>query len=88
MTKSIQHTFHYSHAPEVVWEYLTKAELIAQWLMENNFEAIVGHDFQFRTRPLPQYEFDGIAYCKVLEIIPFSKLSYTWNGGPVHGEFT
>ena len=88
MSKSIQHTFHYSHAPEVVWEYLTKSELIAQWLMENDFKPIVGHDFQFRTKPLPQYDFDGIAHCKVMEVIPFKKLSYTWKGGPGNGEFT
>ncbi len=81
MTKSIQHTFHYSHAPEVVWEYLTKSELIAQWLMPNDFKPIAGHDFQFKTKPLPQFEFDGIAYCKVLEIEPFKKLSYSWKGG-------
>ena len=81
MSKSIQHTFHYSHAPEVVWEYLTKPELIAQWLMPNDFEPFEGRDFQFKTKPLPQFEFDGIAHCKVLEIIPFKKLSYSWKGG-------
>jgi uncharacterized protein YndB with AHSA1/START domain len=51
MTKSIRHQFFFQYSPEVVWEYLTKAELIAQWLMENDFEPIVGYDFEFRTRP-------------------------------------
>jgi len=37
MAKSIQHNYFFSHTPEVVWEYLIKAELIAQWLMENDF---------------------------------------------------
>ena len=86
MTKSIQHKFFYSHSPAVVWEYLTKAELMAQWLMENDFLPVVGHDFQFRTRPLPNYNFDGIIYCKVLEIIPLKKLSYSWKGGPGNGK--
>lgn len=29
--------------------------------------------------------FDGIVYCKVLEIVPFKKLSYTWKLGPGDG---
>ena len=27
-------------------------------------------------------------YCKVLEIIPFKKLSYSWKSGPGEGEIT
>jgi uncharacterized protein YndB with AHSA1/START domain len=86
MTKTIKHTFFYSHIPELVWEYLTKAELISQWLMANDFQPIVGHEFQFRTKPLPAYDFDGIVFCRVLEIIPFKKLSYSWKGGPGDGK--
>ncbi len=88
MTKSIRHQFFFPHPPEVVWEYLTKAELMAQWLMENDFLPIVGHDFQFRTKPLPQFNFDGTAYCKVLVIVPLKKLSYSWKGGPGDGRIT
>jgi uncharacterized protein YndB with AHSA1/START domain len=88
MTKRIQHKFYYPHPPEVVWEYLTKAELIEQWLMENDFQPIVGHDFQFRTKPMPNFNFNGIVYCKVLEIVPFKKLSYSWKGGPGDGKIT
>jgi uncharacterized protein YndB with AHSA1/START domain len=81
MTKTIKHKFFFSHPPETVWEYLTKAELLEQWLMKNDFKPIVGHDFQFRTNPIPSLDFDGICYCKVLEIIPLKKLSYSWKGG-------
>ncbi len=86
MKNTIKHTFHYSHSAEDVWEYLTKPELIAQWLMQNDFKPVVGHEFTFKTKPLPQFDFDGIAYCKVLEVVPFQKLSYTWKGGPGNGE--
>lgn len=86
MKNTIKHTFHYSHPVEDVWDYLTKPELIAQWLMENDFKPVVGHEFKFKTRPLPQFNFDGIAYCKVLEVVPLQKLSYTWKGGPGNGE--
>lgn len=88
MTKSIHHKYFFSHQPEVVWDYLTKAELIEQWLMKSNFLPIVGYDFTFTTRPLPSLNFDGIVYCKVLEIIPFKKLSYSWKGGPGEGKIT
>jgi len=86
MTKSIRHQFFFQHSPEVVWEYLTRADLMAQWLMENDFEPIIGYDFQFKARPMPDCHFDGIIYCKVLEVVPFKKLSYSWKLGPGGGK--
>jgi len=88
MTDRIQHTFFYAHPPAVVWAYLTKAELIAQWLMPNDFLPIVGYDFQFKTKPLPAMDFDGIVYCKVLEVKAPEKLSYSWKGGPGEGKIS
>ena len=88
MAKSIKHTFFFPHAPETVWEYLTKPELMELWLMKNDFQPIVGYDFQFRTNPIPSLDFDGIFYCKVLEIVPFKKLSYSWKSGPGEGKIT
>jgi uncharacterized protein YndB with AHSA1/START domain len=88
MTKSINHQFFFPHPVETVWEYLTKPELMEQWLMKNDFQPIVGLDFQFRTNPIPGLDFDGIFYCKVLEIVPLKKLSYSWKSGPGKGEIT
>lgn len=88
MAKDIQHTLFFPHAPEVVWEYLTTAELMAQWLMPTDFLPIVGRDFQFRTSPIEKFDFDGIVYCKVLEIVPHKRLSYSWKGGPGDGRVT
>ena len=88
MEKSIKHTFFYPHKPETVWEYLTKPELMELWLMKNDFQPIIGLDFQFRTSPIPGLDFDGIFYCKVLEIVPFKKLSYSWKSGPGDGKIT
>ena len=31
---------------------------------------------------MPQLNFDGIVYCKVLEIVPYQRLSYSWKSGP------
>jgi uncharacterized protein YndB with AHSA1/START domain len=88
MTKTIRHQFFFAHPKETVWEYLTKSELLEQWLMKNDFKPIVGHEFQFRTNPIPRLDFDGICYCKVLEIIPFETLSYSWKGGPGNRQIT
>lgn len=88
MAKIIRHQFFYSHPQETVWEYLTKPELMEQWLMKNDFQPVIGHDFQFRTNPIPGLNFDGIFYCKVLEIVPFSRLSYSWKSGPGEGKIT
>ncbi|MDR6942121.1 SRPBCC family protein [Mucilaginibacter pocheonensis] len=88
MKKIIKHEFFFSHPIETVWEYLTKPELMEQWLMKNDFQPTVGADFQFRTGPIPSLDFDGIFYCRVLEIIPFKKLSYSWKSGPGGGDIT
>jgi uncharacterized protein YndB with AHSA1/START domain len=88
MTKSIKHQFFFPHPPAIVWEYLTKPELLELWLMKNTFQPIIGADFQFRTNPIPNLNFDGICHCKVLEIVPFKKLSYSWRCGPGGGEIT
>jgi uncharacterized protein YndB with AHSA1/START domain len=88
MQNSIQHTVFYPHPPEAVWEYLTRPELIKQWLMETDFEPIVGYDFHFKTKAIPKLEFDGMVYCKVLEVVPPKKLTYSWKGGPGEGKIT
>jgi uncharacterized protein YndB with AHSA1/START domain len=88
MTRTIKHQFSFPHPPAMVWDYLTKPELMVLWLMKNDFQPVVGHDFQFRTNPIPSLNFDGIFYCKVLEIDPPKKLSYSWKSGPGDGEIT
>ncbi len=88
MQKEIKNEWVYEQSPNEVWEYLTQAELIALWLMPNNFKPIPGYEFQFRAKPIPSLDLDGIFYCKVLEIVPFQKLTYSWKGGSGNGVFT
>jgi uncharacterized protein YndB with AHSA1/START domain len=85
MAASIKHQLYFQHPPEAVWEYLTNSELMELWLMKSDFQPVLGHDFQFRIKPIPSLDFDGIVYCKVLEIVPFKKLSYSWKLGPGDG---
>ena len=39
------------HAQDKVWRALTQSQLMADWLMANDFEAQAGHHFQFRAQP-------------------------------------
>jgi uncharacterized protein YndB with AHSA1/START domain len=59
-----------------VWRALTDAKALSEWLMPNDFEPTVGHQFRFRDKP--QGGWDGIVHCEVTEIIPEQRLSYTW----------
>lgn len=88
MQKEIKNEWVYEQPPNEVGEYLTQAELIALWLMPNNFKPILGHEFQFQTKPIPSLELDGIFHCKVLEVISFQKLTYSWKGGSGNGVFS
>lgn len=88
MKNEIHQVWQLDHPVERVWHYLTDPKLLAMWLMENDFQPIVGHRFQFRTKAKPKFNFDGNIYCEVLEIIPLQKLSYSWRGGPGNGKST
>ena len=64
------------HPPEKIWRALTQGSLIKDWLMDNDFEPVVGHKFTFRSTPVPNW--DGIINCEVLVLEPNKKLSYSW----------
>lgn len=81
MQRNIVHHFTYLHPPEVVWEYLTDAGKLAQWLMPNDIKPVMGHKFRFQSKPMPRFGFDGIVHCEVLEVITNKRLVYTWKGG-------
>lgn len=80
MEKKIKQTWFFKQSPGEVWEYLTRPELIEQWLMKCNFKPIIGQKFQFTFTAKPEAKYHGVVDCEVLEIIPCSKLSYSWDG--------
>lgn len=67
----------FAHPPEKLWRALTESPLLAQWMLNNDFEPVVGRSFQFRSPPMPQW--DGLIDCKVLIVDPLKQLSYTWS---------
>jgi uncharacterized protein YndB with AHSA1/START domain len=52
--------------------------------MENDIRPIVGHKFNFRTRPMGDW--DGIVHCEILEVDELNKLVYTWRSGSDNSE--
>ena len=65
-----------AHSPARVWRALTDSDLLARWLMPNDFAPIVGHRFTFRTQLQPG--FDGIVHCEVLVCEPEQQLQWAW----------
>jgi len=72
MEKEIKHIWHFNKSPKEVWDYLTKPELLEQWLMKSDFKPVLGHKFRFTSPSGCEHD------CEVLEIKPFTKLSYSW----------
>ena len=64
-TKSIVVERVIPHAPEKIWGAHSGA-MIAEWLMKNDFKAVVGHKFQFHATPMPGWK--GYTNCEVLEV--------------------
>jgi uncharacterized protein YndB with AHSA1/START domain len=69
----------FTYPPERLWRALTDSAALSDWLMENDFQPVLHHEFTFRTKPAPG--FDGIVHCRVTEIDPPTRLAYTWGAG-------
>ena len=64
------------HPPEKIWRALTQGPLIKDWLMDNDFQPVVGHKFSFRATPVANWS--GVIDSEVLVVEPNKKLSYSW----------
>jgi uncharacterized protein YndB with AHSA1/START domain len=63
--------------PNKIWRALTEGALMKQWLLDNDFQPVVGHRFDFRAPPMADW--NGIIDSEVLVMVPNEKLSYRWN---------
>ena len=66
----------YPHSPKQVWKALTDRRALSAWMMDNNFEARLGHQFQFQSRSLLGQKLT--IYCEILEIEAPKRLVYSW----------
>ena len=67
-----------AHPPEDVWLALTDPQALAEWLMPNNFEPVVGRKFRFHVDPMPG-PYPGGSECEVLEVEAPRRLVYSWS---------
>lgn len=65
------------YPPARVWKALTSRDLIAAWMVPNDFELRVGHRF---TLDMQNW---GITSCEVLAFEPCVMLQYSWRNGPL-----
>lgn len=78
MQRDVHLEFVYPHPPEKVWRAIADPKVLGSWLMDNDLQPVVGHTFQFRSKPQPGW--NGIVDCKVVEADPPRTLAYTWAG--------
>lgn len=81
MARKLRFEAVYPFPPEQVWVALTDSEALADWLMPNDFRPVVGHRFNFRTKPAPG--FDGVVHCEVLTLDPPKRIAFSWKGGGI-----
>jgi uncharacterized protein YndB with AHSA1/START domain len=70
------------HPPATVWRAITEPELIARWLMPNDFKLEVGHKFTFQGFPIPAAGFGGTGHSEVLGFEPEKMLRIAWRAAP------
>lgn len=76
-TETISLEIELEHPPEKVWRARTEPELLSQWLLSvSGLELEPGAAFTFTREPMPDR--DGTVHCRVLEVEPRRRLSYTW----------
>ena len=78
-TRSLVFEREMPHPREKIWRALTTPELIQDWLMQNDFQPVAGHRFQFRAKPMPGWS--GVTNCEVLEVEAPRRLVYSWGDG-------
>jgi uncharacterized protein YndB with AHSA1/START domain len=79
-TDSITFELDLKHPPAKVWRALTEPALLAQWLLPaTGLRLEPGAAFRLQAPVMPGW--DGIVDCRMLEIEPQRRLSYTWAVG-------
>ena len=68
----------FPYPPAHVWQALTNPDLLARWLMPNDFQLKVGHRFTFQGAPMPKVNFSGIVQCEVFSFEIERTLCYSW----------
>jgi uncharacterized protein YndB with AHSA1/START domain len=71
---------HFKAPIQNVWLAITDRHLLAQWLMENDFEPRLGARFALR-RADPTSGWRGTVECEVIELEPPTRMVWSWSDG-------
>jgi uncharacterized protein YndB with AHSA1/START domain len=90
MTLTLSMDFQFTTSIQKLWSALTDSSKLSRWVanihtgegMDNDFQPVVGHRFQFRTKPIEYW--NGIIEGEVLIVEEPTRLSYTWENGEKH----
>lgn len=64
---------------ETVWQALTDAQALAEWVMPvEGFAPVVGQRFRFLAAPMPGW--DGVINCEVVTVDPPRRIVISWQG--------
>jgi uncharacterized protein YndB with AHSA1/START domain len=66
---------------KLVWRYFSDANLLAAWMMRNDFTAAPGESFSFFAEP--SGDWDGQVRCSLLEYDPPAKIAFTWDANTI-----
>lgn len=77
MTADVILDFHYEAPQEQVWKALTESKLLAKWILDNDFKAEVGYQFNFKGEANEWW--DGVITGEVIAVEEPTLLSYSWN---------
>ena len=73
----------YNAAPEKVWKALTDGEQMKKWYFDiAEFKPVVGFEFKF-TGGTEEKKYTHI--CKISDVVPGKKLTYSWRYDGVQG---
>ena len=79
-TDTLSFEYDLPHSPAKVWRALTEPALLSEWLLPVvGLKLERGAAFAFRTQPQPGW--DGTVNCRMIEIDPPRKISYSWTVG-------
>ena len=80
----IEKTVHLAAPKSQVWEFLTKAELIAQWFNAPRKDLTLGEDFELAERDTGEV----LCWGKVLEMSPTDFMAWDFTVGPANGHMS
>lgn len=76
MKLNVNITEFFATGPEEVWESLTNPDVLADWLMPNDFIPEVGKRFTLvPDHPTP---WSGHVECEVLQLLPMKRMVWSW----------